>query len=115
MILKITDSNEDYSMNIYKLSLFEFGQKEYHPFIATQKWDIVEIDLNENTPRGIIRQLVKNVIVRPIFDKTNITVRVMQLLCEIVPDSAGELRASFLKDKTKFYVIVKELSERYGW
>ena len=39
----------------------------------------------------------------------------MQLLCEIVPDSAGELRASFLKDKTKFYVIVKELSERYGW
>lgn len=115
MILKVTDNNVDYGMNIYKMSLFDFGQKEYHPFIATQEWEKIEIDLNENTPRGIIRQLIKNMTVIPIFDKSNISVRVMQLLCEIVPDSAGELRASFLKDKPKFYKLVKDLSKRYLW
>lgn len=115
MILKVTDSQLEFGINVYKLSLFNFGQKEYHPFIATQKWDRVEIDLTDDTPRGYIKQLIQNTVVVPKFDIDNVTPRVMQLLCEVTPDNAAKLRATYLKDKIAFKELVNELSKQYGW
>ena len=115
MILKITDNPKELGINVYTLSLFDFGQKAYHPFIATQSWDRVEIDLTDDTPRGYIKQLIRNTVVIPKFDKDNVTPKVMQLLCEVVPDSAPKLRATYMRDKKSFYNLVGELSAQYGW
>lgn len=115
MILKVTNSQEEFGINTYKLSLFDFSQKEYHPFIATQEWDRVEIDLNEDTPKGIIRQLTQNIRVVPIFDKENITVKVMQLLCELLPDYSANLRSLYLKNKEGFNDFINEICISNGW
>lgn len=109
MDIRVTDNNIDYGIGTYKISLEDFGCKELHPFIITNKWDKVYIDLNDNTPRGIIRQLVPLASIRPVFDKNNITSRVMQLLCEIYPDEASKLRAFYIKDKKAFRELVEKL------
>lgn len=99
MDLIVTDDDIDYGANTYKLTLSEFAQREYHPYIASNTWQQIIIDLNENTPKGIIRQVVPIINVIPRFDKDNITVRVMQLLCEIYPDYSSKIRGYFMTDK----------------
>ena len=83
MDLRITNSSKDYGMQVYKISLYDFGCKEYHPFIITNKWDRIFIDLCDETPKGIIRQLLQLSVVKPIFDRSNISAKVMQPFCFI--------------------------------
>lgn len=109
MDIRITNNNVDYGMSVYKMTLQEFGCKEYHPFIIVNKWDNIYIDLNDETPKGIIRQLLPLAAIRPVFSKDNVNAKVMQLLCEIYPDESAELRSSFIKDKKKFREIVEQL------
>lgn len=109
MDLRITNSSKDYGMQAYKISLYDFGCKEYHPFIITNKWDRIFIDLCDETPKGIIRQLLQLSVVKPIFDRSNITAKVMQLLCECFPDEAPKLRAAYIKDKEAFNNLINEI------
>ena len=115
MILKITNSEEIYGLDVYKISLKNFGLKQFHPYIASQHWDLVEVDLCEETPRGYLKQLLPTTRIVPIFNKDDVTVRVMQLLCEIAPDFAAKLRVSYIKDKTEFNKLLDEVAEFYKW
>lgn len=115
MKLKVTDNSGVACKDVYYMSLSDFGSRACHPFIATTDWSVIEVDLTEETPVGIIRQVMQNKVVIPIFDEGNITMRVVQLLCEIVPDSAGTLRVLSLRDRSGLCSYVSELKEAYGW
>ncbi len=91
MVLWITDRDIPDSITNYKIDFRSFASKEYHPFIATTKWEAVNIDITDNTPRGIIKQLVSLAVINPIYDVDNLTMKKVQLLCEIYPDEAAKI------------------------
>lgn len=115
MVLRVTDSNEDFGIGTIVVSLEHFGMKEYHPLIASKQWTCVYLDLTEKTPRGKVTQLLQRTKIIPVFDKDNVTPRVLQLLCEIVPDYTGKLRSSYVNDKETFNTIIDRLiTERWS-
>ena len=99
MILRITDSKEDFGDDTYVVSFNNFVSKEFHPMIACTEWSKIYIDCTDNTPRGIIRQLANRRVVIPIYDRENITPKVLQLLCEVAPDHVVKLRSSYMEGK----------------
>lgn len=113
MVLRITDSKEDFGIATYKIPLDAFGRKEYHPLLAAKIWDKVYIDLNDNTPRGYIKQLVRRTQVIPVFDDNNVTPRVMSLLCEVCPDDTSRIRVAFMNGPEQMNKLVAELKERW--
>lgn len=113
MVLRITNSEEDFGITVHKISLANFAQKEYHPMLAVTKWDKVYIDLCEETPRGIIKQLLRKCQIIPVFDRENVTPRVLQLLCEIIPDESAKLRQSFMKGQDIFKACLDEMEVKY--
>lgn len=116
MKLRVIDGNVDVGeLGVYTLSMEQFCMKEYHPFIAANEWDEVRIDLTENTPIGIIRQIVKSYRIIPQFDKENITLRIMKLLCEICVDEAAKLRTLYASDMETFKDFVQELGDKRNW
>lgn len=118
MKLRIVENKDIFSdcqPGTYILSFDQFGNKAYHPYLATQKWDEAIIEVNDKTPRGIIRQLVHSVKVIPVYDKEKITPRIMTVLCEICVDDAVRLRQLYVTDKEAFAQFLNELKERYGW
>ena len=44
MVLRVTDSNEDFGIGTIVVSLEHFGMKEYHPLIASKQWTCVYLD-----------------------------------------------------------------------
>lgn len=114
MILRITDSTEDFGISTYVVSLKNFARKEYHPMIAATKWDRVYIECTDETPRGIIRQLIDTVKVIPVYDKDNVTPKVLTLLCEIAPDYNVQLRSTYMSGKQEFRKLLDSLEE-FKW
>lgn len=102
MILRVTNSDVDYGSETYKISLMDFGCKEYHPFIASNKWEKVYIDITEDTPKGIIRQVIPMLPICPVLDTDNISKRMLFLLCEVFNDEAYELVSLYTTDFSKF-------------
>lgn len=102
-------------VDTYTLTTKELGEPCYYPFLATQEWEQADIDLTEETPRGVVRQLVSSTRVIPHFDKDNITPHVMYLLGEIAADDATQLRSLYLSDTQRFPGFVAELEKRYKW
>jgi len=116
MILRIVAGEKEIGeLGTHTLTLKEFGMKEYQPFLATEKWERVDIDLTEETPRGLIRQLVKSNHIVPHFDKENITMHIMYLLCEIAVDDAARLRSLYTRDMSAFKEALEEVSKKYGF
>ena len=113
MILRITDSNEDFGDDTYKVSLENFSNKVYHPMIATTKWDVVYVDITDKTPRGILMQVIKNARVVPVMDKNTVSMKMVQVLCEILPDEAFRLRTVYRQGKWEFIKFLEQLEEEY--
>lgn len=115
MNLIITEKERDSTLGEYALTFKQFADKSYHPFLAANKWDTMQVELNDNTPLGLIRQVstVKKIV--PIFDKENITPKVLSLLCEILPECAGTLRRSYSMDREDFQKQLNEISSMRGW
>lgn len=99
MVLRITDSPEDFGFTDFKISLSEFGDKMFHPMIATTKWEKVYIDVNARTPRGFIYQLVRRgtKIVPNLTEGDSISMKALSVLFEIFPDNVASLQANYLK------------------
>lgn len=109
MDLRITNEQGTDLSSCY-VTFHELQLKEFHPFIATTRWDQVYIDVNQDTPRGIIRQMRFNV---PVHVKMNdeVTPNMLSVLCEIFRDEAAALRTYFRTDKDKFKAEINRLVE----
>lgn len=116
MKLVIVDGEpEAEELGVYVLTMQQFAMKEYHPFLATQEWDEVQIDFTENTPLGVIRQLIRTSKVIPRIDLEHITLRTMKLLCEICVDESAKLRHLYNTNADAFKEYVKELGALRKW
>lgn len=116
MKLRVIDGNVGVGeLGVYTMSMEQFRMKEYQPFIASNEWDEVRIDLTENTPLGIIRQIVRSYKVIPCFDRKNVSLRVMKLLCEICMDDSAKLRMLYSSDMDAFLGFVQELGNKRNW
>jgi len=110
MHLIITNSENDVSIDTYRISLDDFGNKEFHPYIATRKWESISVEVSDKTPTNIIRQILPLGVVKPIIaDVNNISAKQMNILREIFPDSSAALYRKFVSNKEEFYALVKSL------
>ena len=109
MILRITDEMTGVEPNIYVISNYNFAQYEFHPFIAANKWEQVQIDISNDTPVGIISQLVGTAMIIPTVKDVEFTPHAMKVLCEIFPDNRARIRATYMKDLKSCKELVKTL------
>lgn len=115
MELIISDNPELTTTDSYRLTQEQFSTKAYHPFIATREWDAITVELSENTPRGIIRELLPLGAIRVrVTDSMmeDMPILLLQLLCEVFPDNVGELRMLYMKDKEVFKTKVMSIVSR---
>ena len=110
MVLRITNKPDNADLDAYTVSLSDFKSGEIHPFLATTKWEKIYVELCEDTPAGILRQVFFSAPIIPIYDRDNITNRVMLLLCEIYRNKAGELRKLYVQDRTAFIALLDSLN-----
>lgn len=113
MVLRITDSSEDFETMDYKVSLDNFANKMFHPMIAATEWEKVYIDVNSKTPRGFIYQLVKRgTIIIPILTEIDeISTKALTVLFEIFPDNVVELQENYKKGAASLSDYVSTLVE----
>lgn len=113
MILKISTDKEE-GLNCQCLSPLQFADKAFHPYIATTQFDKVLIELSSDIPQGYISQLLThgNKVI-PIIREVNINS--VQLLCEILPDYAAELRYTYMRKRPEFDALLEKLSKDYNW
>lgn len=112
MVLWITDRDVEMGITDYKVSYEEFASREYHPFIATTKWDCVNVELVPDMPQGILKQLVPRTKIKPIYDIDNVNMKVAALLGEIYPDSRAQLMSYYMKgSKEQLKELLLELGK----
>ena len=109
MILRLTNKEVEPRMDTVVIKLSELTNRAIHPYIATTNWEKVYCDLSDDTPKGILKQVVYRHKVTPVFDTESENMCIMQLLCEIYPDNAARLRQSFITNKEEYRKIVTEL------
>ena len=110
MVLYITNKDIKDSMDRYVISLENFAKKEYHPFIAANKWSEIIVTVCEDTPKGILRQILPTGRIKvDLVEEDLSSIKVMSILSEVFPDESANLKRLFLKDKDNYYKLVKEL------
>lgn len=114
MILKITDSRESFGMDVCTMTLEEFSRKEVHPYIATERWEHIEVDLCDSTPAGYLNQMIYKCPVIPVI-LGEVTPKVLMRLCEMYPSERAYLRMNYNKGKEDFQKFLQEISEKYNW
>lgn len=113
MNLLISDSIEPRSLDEYRISLEDFGDKTFHPFIATNNWDLITLEVCDKTPKGFIQQLLPLAGIAVILTQDEITVHQVQVLSEVFPDSSAIIKKTYIsKDFDKLRELVNNLSRK---
>ena len=111
----VSDTTGVGELGDYVITTDQFKLREYHPFLATQKWDKAVIELNDQFPLGLLSQLINAYRIIPMIKTQDISMRVMKLLCEVVPDRAVEMRSLYCKDKAEYMQLIKDIASKEGW
>lgn len=112
MKLLIAETVKPEFNDTYAIDFFDFRDKAYHPFIATKvnNWEVISIEVNDNTPRGYIKQLLPLSNLRAIILTDTLSLHQVQVLCEMYPDVAGRLKTLYMSDQVELRRLVDELS-----
>lgn len=110
MDIVIANNDTEYGIDVYKISLEQFADKAYHPFIATQKWDNITVEISDETPRGIIRQLLPLGRIKVVIkDVKTLSGTQARLLGEVFPDESARIMKLFMSNKDELCKLVEEL------
>lgn len=115
MRLYVTDDiKDDVSFDVVIMTSSEFNCIKSHPFIISNRFDEIVIDITNSIQLGYIKHVmsVTKVIPRIIGEITSHTV---SILCEIYKDRAAELRYTFIRDREGFTELVNEMRDEYCW
>lgn len=115
MKLAIVNSPVQAGAGVYVLTSEQFAMKEYQPFLASTCWDEVRIDLGEGIPLGVIRQIIRSNKVIPCFDPTQLSLKIVKLLCEICVDESATIWKLYTSDKEALVKFLADLSKKRGW
>lgn len=101
MILNIAPNNEkSFDKDCYTLPNHMLQLKATHLFIASNKWDTINIQITDDVPLGSLHCLslvcsdINISLPEVVTDKT------VQLVCEALPDKAGTIRRACLQGKS---------------
>ena len=115
MILRITDSIENNeSLNVMKMPISEFCDIHSQPWIATQNFEFIVIDLDKRITSGFINAMASKLLVVPKIIGPN-DKDVIRLLIEIYPNEAAKLRYTFIRNRNEIDEVIKELATKYEW
>ena len=116
MVLRVSNRipRDSVNLNEIVMSIEEFADIRNHPYISTQRFDSIVVDLEKNIPLGYLLAVSKTTRVIPRI-VTECNTDVVRLLAELYPDRAAEIRYSYIRDKERLSIIIEELKKSYDW
>lgn len=116
MRLFITDKPEDGRLDCQFISIDNFNDLCYHPYIQSVKWESVIVDLDDRITRSYIKQIIsRNTKVVPRVLRGSITPKGLLLLAEIYPDDMAEIYSWTKLPFSEMVVKVDELAKKHHW
>lgn len=98
MILNIKKTYDPtYTEDQYNLSCAMLNIKSTHLFIASNPWDTINVDVDDEINEGCLRCLPMACSTIRVALPVEITQHTMQLLTELFPDKAGTIRKTFMQ------------------
>ena len=115
MILRITNASvEDIALNQVVMTISEFADIHNHPWLATQSFDMVIVDLVEGIPQGYLKPLVGKFLTIPVI-KGELNPSKIRMLGELYPEESAALMFNFIRDKKALESLLKKMEEKYEW
>lgn len=116
MKLLITEEERSSTDNTYCLTFAQIEDHAYHPFIATQDWECVEVEITEKTPTMVIAQLANQCTIKPIlYVETLDKPFVLKGLQVVASDHTAELRKLFQSNLEQYLCYVQSLADTHDW
>ncbi|MBR3598481.1 MAG: hypothetical protein IKL53_01240 [Lachnospiraceae bacterium] len=115
MRLFVTDNLTDETpMDVVMMSTLEFGYINNIPFIISQMFDAIVVDITDNVKLGYLSKFMKvtRVIPRIVGD---ITPHCISLLSEIYKDKSAELRYTYMRNKEDIKPLLDKMCVDYEW
>lgn len=98
MVLNITaEYNKSFVENVCSLATHMLSIPSTHLFIASNTWEEIDVDVNDEIPEGCLHCLslaCDNIKVRL---PENVTDKTVRLLAEALPDKAGVIRRAYMQ------------------
>lgn len=116
MILLITNEERELNLDEQQLTVEQFNNIVYHPYIQMLKWDKVVVDLDDSINAGYLKQLlVRKIIIVPRQINERLSVKNVLTLITIYPESAAELLNAQKAGPEELQKVYDKLSETYNW
>lgn len=110
-----TDKSMEEDFDTVVMDPIEFNHLSVHPYIATAGFTEVQLDLSSKVDSAYVSELVRKIVVRPIYRDFNLSDDAILNLSYIYPDKAAALRIYSLKDKDKLVSLLSTLADTYDW
>lgn len=103
----------DAPSNIKLIDYKAFNSPEIHPFIATNKWDRVDVVLGKGIQSGYLKQVLTkcNIIHAIIPSDLEIDFEIVSRLSEIYPEAAAKLRKAYMQKEDIKPILIEEGAE----
>lgn len=116
MKLLITNREHECGLDEQLLTVDEFNDITYHPYIQSIYWDIVYLDLDDSINRGFVKQILgRKSRVVPRIVKDIISPRDVLTLIEICPDYAAAFIKAQSSGQEELHKLFKQMSDLYIW
>lgn len=95
--------SEGITLNTVKLDVKQLKNTATHLYIASNRWDSIYIELDEDIPCNMLKYISKQADTVEVSYPNNISDHVLKLLCEVYPEKSGAIR--------KCYMLKKDIRE----
>ena len=114
MKVRITNKPIDRDLSTDVLTIDEFNDIAFHPYLQSVQCDSVIIYLDPSLKRSYISQIFKrNFRIIPVIDKYPITNKEVLILMEMLPESSAEVMKAHREGTLQEYM--EKLSVLYNW
>lgn len=114
MVLRITDKSIERDLKTDVITIEQFNDIAFHPYLQSVQWDAIIIDIDKRLMRSYISQIFKrNYRIIPVMDMETITTKEVLILIEILPEYGAELMKSYREGKLSD--TIKSISDLYKW
>lgn len=114
MKLVISDKEVELTLGEVSMSISEFCSILNHPYIVSQDFDCIVVDLDSSIPSGYLSAMIGRTKVIPRING-DITTDIVRLVAELYPEHAAELRFAFIRNKEKLPEIINKLKDDFQW
>ncbi len=105
-IVKERDPSDENTLENFYITHKMLEMPSVHLFLAANKWDQVEVDIDNVIPRCALQFLkVQDNALKVTSIPTDITPHTVSLLTELYPERAGEIRSAYMLGKDMKEVI----------